>query len=93
MCTVHPVRRDVPRESDVHPEAVDLGLHRLSVTIVVPGEAVVGMPPLRNRAKTVIQVIMARKRRAEVPTRWSLFAHASEFRLGHIQHDRHGAHE
>jgi hypothetical protein len=92
MCTVHPVPRDVPRESDVHP-GVDLGLHRLSVTIVVPGEVVVGMPPLRNRSKTVIQVSMACNRRAEVPTQRSLFAHASEFRLVHIQHDRHGAHE
>ena len=92
MCTVHPVPRDVPRESDVRP-GVDLGLHRLSVTIVVPGEVVVGMPPLRNRSKTVIQVSMACKRRAEVPTQRSLFAHASEFRLVHIQHDRHGAHE
>jgi hypothetical protein len=75
------------------PRGVDLGLHRLSVTIVVPGEVVVGMPPLRNRAKTVIQVSMACKRRAEVPTQRSLFAHASEFRLVHIQHDRHGAYE
>jgi hypothetical protein len=91
MCTVHPVPRDVPRESDVHPEASILT--GLSVTIVVPGEVVVGMSPLRNRAKTVIQVSMACNRRAEVPTQRSLFAHASEFRLVHIQHDRHGAHE
>jgi hypothetical protein len=90
MCTVHPVPRDVPRESDVHPASI---LASMSVTIVVPGEVVVGMPPLRNRAKTVIQVSMACKRRAEVPTQRSLFAHASEFRLVHIQHDRHGAHE
>jgi len=93
MCTVHPVPRDVPRESNVYPEASILASTGLSVTIVVPGEVVVGMPPLRNRAKTVIQVSMACKRRAEVPTQRSLFAHASEFRLVHIQHDRHGAHE
>jgi hypothetical protein len=93
MCTVHPVPRDVPRESDGSPRGVDFGLHRLSVTIVVPGEVVIGMPPLRNRAKTVIQVSTACNRRAEVPTQRSLFAHASEFRLVHIQHDRHGAHE
>ena len=92
MCSVHPATREVSRQSDVH-IGVDLGLHRLSVTIVVPGEVVVGMPPLRNRAKTVIQVSMACKRRAEVLTQRSLFAHASEFRLVHIQHDRHGAHE
>ena len=93
MCTVHPVPRDVPPGVRRSPRGVDPGLHRLSVTIVVPGEVVVGMPQLRNRAKTVIQVSMACKRRAEVPTQRSLFAHASEFRLVHIQHDRHGAHE
>ena len=93
MCTVHPVARDVPRETDIHPEASVLASTDLSVTIVVPGEVLVGMPPLRNRAKTVIQVSMACERRAEVPTLRSLFAHASEFRLVHIQHDRHGAHE
>ena len=62
MCTVHPDPRDVPRESDVHPEASILASTGLSVTIVVPGEVVVGMPPLRNRPKSVIQVIMACKR-------------------------------
>jgi len=93
MCTVRPCPTRCPAGVRRLPRGVDLGLHRLSVTIVVPGEVVVGMPPLRNRAKTVIQVSMACKRRAEVPTQRSLFAHASEFRLVHIQHDRHGAHE
>jgi hypothetical protein len=31
MCTVHPVPRDVPRESDVHPEASILASTGLSV--------------------------------------------------------------
>ena len=48
---------------------------------------------LRNLYKTVIQVSMACTRRAEVPPQRSSFAHASEFRLVHIHHDRHGAHE